>query len=150
MQAPLTQVLRGGFALVASLVLSAPLHAQQAATDAVQSVAAGRTETVTSRHDDTRFTIVLGSFITAAGTDAAVSMYQIGRGSGREVGFGKWWQDSPVAFAATKSALTAVFAHQLTRLHQKRPKTALVIGIAATAIEAGLIVRGARLAPQVR
>jgi hypothetical protein len=84
---------------------------------------------MTLASDDGAFHIVLGSFVTAAGTDVAVSMYQIGCGTAREAGFGSWWQDSPVAFAATKSALTALFAYQLQRLHRTRPKAAFVLGI---------------------
>ena len=59
---------------------------------------------------DGKFTFVMGAFITAAGNDLAVSMYQIGRGTAGERGFGGPWQDSPVAFAATKSGMTALFA----------------------------------------
>src|SRR4051812_32101132 len=41
-----------------------------------------------ARHEDGRFQIVLGGFITAAGTDVALSMYKIGTGAAREAGFG--------------------------------------------------------------
>ena len=95
--------------------------------------------------DDGAFHIVLGSFVTAAGTDVAVSMYQIGRGTAREAGFASWWQDSPVAFAATKSALTALFAYQLQRLHRTRPKAAFILGIVGTSVEATLVARSARI-----
>jgi hypothetical protein len=94
---------------------------------------------------DIKFNVVMGAFITAAGTDIAVSMYQIGRGAARERGFGAPWQDSPVAFAATKSAMTAVFVFGLQRLHKDRPKTALILGIAQTAVESLLVVRSARM-----
>jgi hypothetical protein len=88
---------------------------------------------------------MMGALITAAGSDVAVSMYQIGRGHAREVGFGASRQDSPVAFALTKSAITALFAYQLQRIHRTRPRTAFLIGLAATAVEAGLAVRAARM-----
>jgi hypothetical protein len=99
---------------------------------------------MTLASDDGAFHIVLGSFVTAAGTDVAVSMYQIGCGTAREAGFGSWWQDSPVAFAATKSALTALFAYQLQRLHRTRPKAAFVESW-ATRVEAALVARTARI-----
>jgi hypothetical protein len=38
---------------------------------------------------DGKFTFVMGAFITAAGNDLAVSMYQIGRGTAGERGFGR-------------------------------------------------------------
>ena len=98
--------------------------------------------------DGAAFNFVLGSFVTAAGTDVAVSMYQIGRGTAREAAFGAMWQDSPVAFAATKSALTALFGYQLQRLHRTRPKAAFILGIAATSAEAALVARSAWIARQ--
>ena len=100
---------------------------------------------MTLASDDGKFHAVLGAFVTAAGTDVAVSMYQIGRGTAREAGFGSWWQDSPVAFAATKSALTALFAYQLQRLHKTRPRTAFILGIASTSVEVALVARSARI-----
>lgn len=101
--------------------------------------------TMTPARDEGAFHIVLGAFVTAAGTDVAVSMYQIGRGAAREAGFGSWWQDSPVAFAMTKSAATALFAYQLHRLHRTRPKAAFILGIATTSVEAALVARAARI-----
>lgn len=101
--------------------------------------------TGTVDRSDARFDFVLGAFLTAAGSDVALSMYKIGNGSAREAGFGAWWQDSPVAFAVTKSAVSAAFAYELQRLHQTRPKAAFVVGIAATAIEASLVARTAQL-----
>ena len=101
--------------------------------------------TTTRASDDGPFHVVLGAFVTAAGTDVAVSMYQIGRGTAREAAFGSWWQDSPVAFAATKSALTALFAYQLQRVHRTRPKTAMLLGIIGTSVEATLVARSARI-----
>jgi hypothetical protein len=77
-------------------------------------------------------------------------MYGIGNGAVRERGFGSWWQDSPVAFAATKSAATAVFAYQLQKLHRTRPKTAIVIGLITTGVEASLAARGAQLSSRRR
>jgi hypothetical protein len=88
---------------------------------------------------------VTAAFLITASTDLAVSMYQIGRGEAREVGFGAPWQDSPVAFAVTKSAVAVGFAYGLQHLHKSRPKTALVLGIAATALESWLTVRGAQI-----
>jgi len=102
--------------------------------------------TTTLAGSDGAFHIVLGAFVTAAGTDVAVSMYQIGRGTAREAAFGAWWQDSPVAFAVTKSALTAVFASQLQRLHRTRPRAAFILGIASASVEAALVARSARIA----
>ena len=77
-------------------------------------------------------------------------MYQIGRGAAREAAFGAQWQNSPIAFAATKSALTALFVYQLQKLHRTRPKTAFILGIAGTSVEAALIARTARLQQAVR
>ena len=95
-------------------------------------------------NNDRAFKIVVGSFFAAASSDLAVSMYQIGRGSARERGFGSWWQDSPVAFATSKTAMAAAFAYGLQRVHKTRPKTAFIMGLAATAVESLLVVRGAR------
>jgi hypothetical protein len=130
---------------VASLALSVDARAQELprATDAPKQAA-------TAGKDEGRFHLVLGAFVTAAGTDIASSMYQIGRGSAREAGFGAAWQDSPVAFAATKSALTALFVYQLQKLHRTRPKAAFILGIAGTSVEAALIARTARMQRAVR
>jgi len=102
--------------------------------------------TITPAGDDLAFHFVLGTFVTAAGADVAVSMYQIGRGTAREAAFGAWWQDSPVALAVTKSALTALFASQLQRLHRTRPRAAFILGIASASVEAALVARSARIA----
>ncbi len=110
----------------------------------------GNEATADGYRSDPKFNFVLGAFIAAAGTDLAVSMYQIGRGTARDRGFGAAWQDSPVAFAATKSTMTAVFAFGLQRLHRDRPKTALIMGIAATAVESLLVVRSARMPSPVQ
>lgn len=99
-------------------------------------------------HEDLRFNVTMAALITAAGSDLGVSMYQIGRGNMREVGFGAWWQDKPVTFALSKSAMTALLAYQLHRLHRTRPKTALVIGIIVTGVEAGLVARAASMHPR--
>jgi hypothetical protein len=93
---------------------------------------------------------VTSAFLITASTDLAVSMYQIGRGEAREVGFGAPWQDSPVAFAVTKSAMAVGFAYGLQHLHKSRPKTALVLGMAATALETWLTVRGAQISTAPR
>jgi hypothetical protein len=97
------------------------------------------------RPSDRPFNLVVGSFITAASTDLAVSMYQIGRGVARESGFGGSWQDKPVLFATTKSAMAAAFVYGLQRVHKTRPKTALVMGAIVTGVEGWLVVRSARI-----
>jgi hypothetical protein len=102
-------------------------------------------ESSTSVSHDGKFNVVIGAFITAAGADLAVSMYQIGRGAAREGAFGAQWQDSPVAFAVSKSAMTAAFVYGLQRVRKIRPKTALVLGIAATAAETWLVARSANM-----
>lgn len=127
---------------MASLTLSVNARAQERAH---APEAPALTHTPTTEKDDGRFHLVLGAFVTAAGTDVASSMYQIGRGAAREAAFGAPWQDSPVAFAATKSALTALFVYQLQKLHRTRPKAAFILGIAGTSVEAALIARTARL-----
>jgi hypothetical protein len=99
---------------------------------------------VTARHAEAMHAVTAAFLITAS-TDLAVSMYQIGRGEAREVGFGAPWQDSPVAFAVTKSAMAVGFAYGLQHLHKSRPKTALVLGVAATALETWLTVRGTQV-----
>jgi hypothetical protein len=105
-----------------------------------------RRESLASAADgDGRFHVVMGAFITAAGADLAVSMYQIGRGAAREGAFGAPWQDSPVAFAISKSAMTAAFVYGVQRVRKTRPKTALVLGIAATAAEGWLAARSASM-----
>jgi hypothetical protein len=118
----------------------------QAAARYAADVDAGRTVDVGERRGDVRFQIVVGAYLTAAGTDIALSMYHIGKGDLREAGFGGAWQNNPVAFAATKSALAALFAFQLQRLHRSHPKAAFVLGVVDTAIEASLVARTAHLA----
>ena len=94
---------------------------------------------------DSLFRVVTGTYIAAAGADIAVSMYQIDRGVARERGLGAQWQDSPAAFAITKGALAATFVYGIHRMHERRPKTAIALGIAATALETLLTVRSARI-----
>jgi hypothetical protein len=94
------------------------------------------------------FRFVSTAFFVAATTDLSVSMYQVGRGTAREAGFGAQWQDSPVVFAVTKSAMAAAFAYGLQRMHKTRPKTAMVLGLAATAFEGWLAVRSIRVSAQ--
>jgi hypothetical protein len=103
----------------------------------------GNSATAAGRKDG--FPIVLGAFITAASADLAVSMYQIGRGAAREVAFGSTFQDAPVPFAVSKSALAALFALGVQRIHKDRPKAALILGISATVLESMLVVRAARI-----
>ena len=98
--------------------------------------------------DDPKFKLLMGAFITAAGSDIGISMYQIGRGAARERGFGAWWQDSPVTFGITKSGAMAFAVYGLEKMHRTRPKTAFILGIAATSLEMTLAARGARLKPQ--
>jgi len=94
---------------------------------------------------DPRFRAAMIGYITAAGADVAVSMYQIGRGTAREGGFGAWWQDSPVAFAVSKSAMTALFAFGLEQLHRTKPKTAFILAMVGTGVEVSLTARAARM-----
>lgn len=94
--------------------------------------------------------LVVGAFVTMAGADLAVSTYQIGRGAAREAAFGSAWQNSPLTFTVSKSAMTAVFAYALQKMHKSRPKTAIVLGIAATGVEAWLVARGAGMTPPAR
>ena len=159
MQPPLT---RKGLVLLCALFASAaPASAQTEAADASApcSIATasctftpngdeGQRETSSATGvQDGLYHVVTGAFVVAASTDLSVSMYQIGRGVAREKGFGAQWQDSPVAFAVTKSAMTAVVAYGLQRMHKTRPRTALFLGVAATAFETWLAARGARIAP---
>jgi len=101
--------------------------------------------TAAENHHDRLFLALNTAFIVSASTDVSVSMYQIGRGVAREGGFGAQWQDSPMAFAVTKSATAAAFAYGVTRIHKTRPKTAIAIALAATAVEGWLAVRSARM-----
>jgi hypothetical protein len=100
---------------------------------------------IAESHRDGPFRFVSAAFFVAASADLSVSMYQVGRGAARETGFGAQWQDSPVAFALTKSAMSAAFVYGLQRMHRTRPKTALVLGLVATAFEGWLTVRGVRI-----
>jgi len=133
---------RALFVLLALLATVAPMHAQepQARAEAEPSQ--------THPSDDTKFRVMLGGYVVAATTDTAVSMYHIGNGTVRERGFGAPWQDSPVAFALTKTAFTVFFAYQLERLHRTHPKAAFTLGIVATSVEATLVARTAYLAHQ--
>ena len=138
-------------AIVACALLSLALGVHVRAQEAPRPAnAAAPARASSAEKDDGRFHLVLGAFITAAGTDVASSMYQIGKGNAREAGFGAPWQDSPVAFAATKSALTALFAYQLQHLHKTRPKTALILGLVGTGVEVALVARTAHLQTPVR
>ena len=146
-----------GVALV--LALAVPAAAQETGTTddgplrrAIAQAGVMQTEmpaSTASRGDGT-FQVVMGAFLTAAGTDIATTMYHVGRGTAREAGFGGWWQDSPVAFAVTKSAVTALFAYQLQRLHKTRPKTAIILGVVSTGLEASLVARTARIGSRAR
>jgi hypothetical protein len=98
------------------------------------------------RDHDALFQSVTAALIVSASTDLSVSMYQVGRGTAREVAFGAPWQDSPVVFALTKSAVAAAMVYGLQRMHKTRPKTALVLGIATTAVEGWLTARSALIA----
>lgn len=99
----------------------------------------------TKRRHDTAFAAVLTAFAVASAADIGISSYQIQRGVAQEEGFGKWWQHSPGAFVASKGAMATIFGLGLHRLRQQRPKSALVIGLLATGIEAALAAKGARL-----
>jgi hypothetical protein len=103
----------------------------------------------TVRQTDVKFQIVTGAFVTAAGSDIAMSMYQIGKGNAREAGFGRWWQGNPTALAVSKSAMVALFAYELQQVHKENPKLAFVLGIAATAVESALVVRSAGMRARI-
>jgi hypothetical protein len=103
-----------------------------------------------AEQNDRKFQFMLGAFVTAAGSDLAMSMYHIGKGTARERGFGAWWQDSPVAFGITKSGSMAVVVYGLHRIHKTNPKAAFVLGIVATSVEAALVARSAVLSRQRR
>jgi hypothetical protein len=150
--------------VLCAALLGLPAHAaaqaERADTGAAPCVAGSATCTAQPIHEsvertkaaaegrrDEAFLLVNTAFIISASTDLSVSMYQIGRGAAREGAFGAQWQDSPIAFAVSKSALAAGFAYGLQRMHRSKPKTALVLGIAATALECMLTVRSARMAP---
>jgi hypothetical protein len=150
-----------GVATAVALALPVPAFAQEAVTgaapvydlhEAIERAALRQTEAPASTpsREDGKFQIVLGAFLTAAGTDIATTMYYVGQGTAREAGFGGWWQDRPVAFAVTKSALTALLAYQLQQLHKTRPKTAIILGIVGTGFEASLVARTARIGSRAR
>ena len=127
---------------------SAPCPNGSAACEPVSTIDdRGGLTSSTGHQDEGPFHAVSAAFIIAASTDLSVSMYQIGRGAAREGGFGAQWQDSPVAFAVTKSAMAAAFTYGLQRMHRNRPKAAFVLGVAATAVEGWLTVRSARISP---
>jgi hypothetical protein len=143
------------------LALALPASAQQAVTSAAplyslhgtgaqHFLLQAETPASTAERKDGKFQIVMGAFLTAAGTDIATTMYYVGQGTAREAGFGGWWQDRPVAFAVTKSAVTALFAYQLQKLHKTRPKTAIILGIVSTGFEASLVARTARIGSRAR
>lgn len=123
------------------------LEAQTAQADARNPPISERVAAAFSapRDHEGLFQTVSAAFIVSASTDLSVSMYQIGRGNAREAGFGAPWQDSPVLFAVTKSAMAAVMVYGLQRMHKTKPKTAIVLGLAATAVEGWLTVRSARI-----
>ena len=62
---------------------------------AIAQAALRQTEThaSVSAREDATFQIVMGAFITAAGTDIATTMYHVGKGTAREAGFGGWCLD---------------------------------------------------------
>jgi hypothetical protein len=111
------------------------------------TVASRETRAPEINHHDTLFRTVTTALAITTSTDLSISMYQIGKGNAREAGFGASWQDSPVAFAVSKSAVAAAFMYGLQRLHKHHPKTAIVLGIGSTALEGWLTVRSARMSP---
>ena len=124
------------------LASGGPLFAQE------QTNAGEPRPTMTARADDAaseRFHLLLGMYLTAASTDVSVSMYQIGRGTAREIGFGGWMQDSPVAFSLTKSAMGALVAYQLEHMHRRRPKLAMTLMVISTGLEVALAARAATI-----
>jgi len=150
-----------GVATGVAMALPVPVEAQETVTSsapryslqaAIADAAVSQTDAPasTAGREDGKFQFVLGAFLTAAGTDIATTMYYVGQGSAREVAFGGWWQDRPVAFAVTKSAATALFAYQLQKLHKTRPKTAIVLGIVGAGFEASLVARTARIGSRAR
>jgi hypothetical protein len=99
-----------------------------------------------SRHDGL-FRAISTAYFVAAAADLSISMYQINRGVAREGAFGAQWQDSPVAFAVSKGALAVAFWYGLRNIRKERPKTAFILGIAATAFEGYLAYRSAQIGP---
>ena len=94
------------------------------------TVASRETRAPEVNHHDALFRSVTAALAITTSTDLSISMYQIGKGNAREAGFGSAWQDSPVAFAISKSAVAAGFMYGLQRLHKNHPKTAIILGIA--------------------
>jgi hypothetical protein len=150
-----------GVATGIALALPAPVAAQETVTRdapayslqaAIADAALLQTDRAasTAAREDGKFQFVMGAFLTVAGTDIATTMYHLGQGTAREVGFGGWWQHRPVTFAVTKSAATALFAYQLQKLHKTRPKTAMVLGIVGAGFEASLVARTARIGSRAR
>lgn len=130
---------------LAMLGAAVPVYAQQTATVAEPPAPAAAPDA-----GSTPFHLLLGAYLTAAGADVSVSMYQIGRGTGREVGFGASFQDSPVALSVAKSAMSAAVAYQLTRMRRHRPKLAFTLLAITTGIEAALAVHAATISAPAR
>ncbi len=145
------------FAIAIVLLAAVPARAQETADDIHSLVriievpdfrgpeATDLVKTSTSHElrNDLLFRSLSIAFAGAASADISLSMYQINRGTAREVGFGAQWQDSPVAFAVTKGLMATAFVYGLQRMHKTRPKTAFVLGLAATAVEGWLAARAA-------
>ena len=154
----LLRVLSGMLALLA---LTTSLHAQTTVAEAGlvrgigRAIASARTApdsgsappvvSSDSPAPDRPLRFVVGAFVSAAAADVSISMYQIQRGVVTERGLGAGWQDSPVPFALTKGAMAATFVYGLRELRKTKPRTALVLGLAASAVEVSLAVRSARL-----
>jgi hypothetical protein len=92
-----------------------------------------------------KFDALIASYVATSTADVALSMYHIRRGTGRERGFGAWWQDRPVPFAISKGAMIAASVLIFQNIHETRPKTALILGLVATAVESSLVARNAWL-----
>ena len=125
---------------------SVPLYGQERANTSDPP----RAESLQTHDSAGRFHLLLGTYLTAAGTDVSVSMYQIGRGAGREVGFGGWMQDSPVAFSVSKLAIGALLAYHLERVHRTRPRLAFTLLAISTGVEVALAAHGAAIKAQPR
>lgn len=88
---------------------------------------------------DTRpITLATHAYVIASGIDVGSTLYWVGKGEAREVGFGKAFQDRPIAFAATKLGLTAAVSWSLVRLSKDHPKLAFWTAIGATGFEASV------------
>ncbi len=83
--------------------------------------------------------------VVAHSMDLAETQRCLGAGSCREVNPWLGRFDSPSGFAVAKMSIVAAQLWLVAKLHEGKPKTAIVINVATTALFAGIAAHNARV-----